>query len=153
VRNREAAGGLVVFLFGAATVYLSQKMDIGSFRAAGPGLFPLCLGILLLVLSSGFILKNLFAGAGGRHEQTGPEAEGSVKQVALFLGAIGLAILLLQPFGYPLTSFLLLLSLLRILGVKAWRWNGLVSFAAALISYLLFVQWLMIPLPRGWFGL
>jgi len=48
----EALGGVVLFFFGVVTVLLSLRMPIGTFRAAGTGLFPFCLGILLMVLSA-----------------------------------------------------------------------------------------------------
>jgi hypothetical protein len=74
-------------------------------------------------------------------------------RVVLFLGAIVAATLLFDKLGYPLMAFLLLLVLLRILGMKRWAWNALLSILVAGVSYALFVQWLKIPLPRGWMGL
>jgi hypothetical protein len=46
-----------------------------------------------------------------------------------------------------------MLALLRILGVKRWRFNLPLSFITAAVCYFLFVQWLKIPLPKGWIGL
>ncbi|PKN65954.1 MAG: hypothetical protein CVU57_07125 [Deltaproteobacteria bacterium HGW-Deltaproteobacteria-15] len=154
VNKSEASGGFLVFLFGAVTAYLSLKMPIGNFRAAGPGLFPLCLGALLMILSFIFVVKTFMgAEAKGKTDTRPVVAAASVARVASFMGAIVLTILLLQPLGYPLSSFLLLFFLLRILGVKSWYRNVLISFSAAFVCYLLFVQWLKIPLPKGWIGL
>lgn len=154
MNRHEAYGGWVVFLFGAATTVLSLRMPIGNLRAAGPGLFPLCLGVLLMILSGVLLLKVLLeTGKDRRTAESGPETAFSAAQVLCFLGAMVLTILLLQPLGYPCSSFLLLLFLLRTLGLRAWRWNVLLSLTAALVSYLLFVQWLKIPLPKGWLGL
>jgi hypothetical protein len=55
--------------------------------------------------------------------------------------------------GYPLISFLLMLGLLRILGIKRWGLNILISVVAAVGSYFLFVKWLDIPMPKGWIGI
>jgi putative tricarboxylic transport membrane protein len=148
----EAAGGLLIFVFGAVTCYYSLKMPIGTFRAAGSGLFPLCLGILLMALSFAFVLMLFFQKRG----QVKPSSTGNpalATQVLPFLGVIALATLFFDKLGYPFTSFLLLLALLRILGMKKWAWNVLLSLSAAGISYVLFVQWLKIPLPKGWVGL
>jgi hypothetical protein len=46
-----------------------------------------------------------------------------------------------------------MLALLRILGVKRWRFNLPLSFITAAACYFLFVQWLKIPLPKGWIGI
>jgi len=69
------------------------------------------------------------------------------------MGAIVLATLLLKELGYPLVSFLLLLALLRILGVRRFVYKLTLSFLTATGTYVLFVLWLQIPLPKGWIGL
>ncbi len=154
MNKSEASGGFLVFLFGAATAYLSLQMPIGNFRAAGPGLFPLCLGALLMILSSILVMKNLIGGRVKERTETRPVmAAASAIRVTSFMAAVILAILLLQPLGYPLSSFLLLIFLLGILGVRPWYRNVLLAFSAAFVCYLLFVQWLKIPLPKGWIGL
>lgn len=149
----EMMGGMVIFLFGAVTAILSSRMPLGTFRAAGTGLFPLCLGILLMILS-GFFLLNLWL------EQKKLGEKGAMvkipaarKQMLYFLGLIVLTILFFNQLGYPLTSFLLMLGLLRILGLREWTINLPLSFVTAAASYFLFVQWLKIPLPKGWIGL
>jgi putative tricarboxylic transport membrane protein len=152
----QTIGGIFLFLFGAATVYLSLRMPVGSFRAAGSGLFPLCLGILLMVLSGVFVLQVLLGerqGKGQKGEPLAPQEPTSAGQVILFVGATALATFLFNVLGYPLVSFLLLVTLLRILGMKGWGWNILLSLVTASVSYFLFVQWLKIPLPKGWLGL
>jgi hypothetical protein len=62
----EIIVGIVIFLFGAMTALLSLRMPIGTFRMAGTGMFPLCLGILLMILSGIFILKIFFQGQKGQ---------------------------------------------------------------------------------------
>jgi len=152
VNKSEAAGGVLVFLFGALTAYLSLRMPIGSFRAAGPGLFPLCLGALLMMLSALFVVKTMSGVSDPKAGSRPIMVKAGAKRPLLFTGAVVVSVLLIQPLGYPLSSFLLLLFLLRILGVRPWYFNVLLSFSAALVCYFLFVQWLMIPLPKGWIG-
>jgi putative tricarboxylic transport membrane protein len=145
---------IVLFLFGAITTILSLKMDIGTFRNAGTGMFPLFLGVLLMILSSIFLSKIFF------QDKKAPvkgepivEIPGSTKQLILFLGAMALATLFFNQLGYPLTSFLLMGALLRILGMKRWGLNILISVVTAVGSYFLFVKWLDIPMPKGWIGI
>jgi putative tricarboxylic transport membrane protein len=145
---------IVLFLFGAVTTILSLKMDIGTFRNAGTGMFPLFLGILLMILSVAFILRIFFQGQAGQVKKETPiESSGSPIQLILFLGTMALATLFFNQLGYPLTSFLLMVALLRILGIKRWGLNILISVVTAVGSYFLFVQWLNIPMPKGWIGL
>ena len=150
----EIAGGMVLFLFGAITALLSLRMPIGTFRMAGTGMFPLCLGILLMILS-GLFLLNLFYHKKKEMEKKESIAEipRSAKQMIFFFGTMVLATLFLNRLGYPFTSFLLMVALLRILGMKQWGLNILISVVTAVGSYFLFVQWLNIPMPKGWIGL
>jgi putative tricarboxylic transport membrane protein len=156
LKRSDAVGGVLIFIFGTVTAYLSLKMPIGSFRLPGPGMFPLCLGLLLMVLSSVFAV-----GAFLRHQQMeeeegqaiSPEAVTSPETVIGFMAAIAAATALLHVLGYAPTAFLLLLALLRMSGLKRWRWNILTAFSASAASHFLFVQWLKIPFPRGWFGI
>jgi hypothetical protein len=149
----EAIGGILIFLFGAVTAYFSLSIPLGTFRAAGSGLFPLGLGILLMGLSSALLVKAYVQGKPIREKKPHSEVPRSAKQVILFIGAIALATLLFKELGYPLMWFLLLFALLRILGVRRWAYNLALSLLTATGAYFLFVLWLQIPLPKGWIGL
>ena len=152
MKKDEAIVGVVIFLFGGATVLLSLKMPIGTFRVAGTGMFPLILGILLMFLSCILLLKLLY-----QHKTTAKgdsvAERGSPVQLILFFGTMVLATAFFNQLGYLLTSFLLLVVLLRTLGMKKWFFNILLSLTMAVASHFLFVQWLKIPLPKGWIGL
>ena len=153
MKRHEIIGGIVIFVFGGITTLLSLRMPIGTFRSAGTGMFPLCLGILLMVLSSLFMLHLLLKGLAAEKREFIFATPGSAKQLILFFGTIILATLFLNRLGYPITSFLLMLVLLKILGMKRWFFSVLLSFVTAVVSYFLFVQWLKIPLPKGWIGI
>ncbi len=154
MKRDEVVGGIIVFLFGGVTTILSLKMPIGTFRTAGAGLFPLSLGILLMVLSALFLIslaskQRMTSAKSG----TAPQTEASTKQMILFLGVMVFAVLCFNMLGYPLTAFFLMVSLLRVLGTKRWFFAVMLSLAVSIGSYMLFVQWLKIPLPKGWIGL
>jgi len=150
----EIIGGMVIFIFGAVTTSLSLRMPIGNFRMPGTGMFPLLLGILLMALSTLFIFNLFFKNKKIElREKWFSLSELFPAQLILFFGAMVLATAFLKHLGYPLFSFLLMISLLRILGTKNWGFIFLLSFVTGLVSYFLFVQWLKIPLPKGWLGL
>ena len=149
----EVIGGTLIFLFGVITVYFSLQMPIGTFRAAGSGLFPLGLGVLLMGLSLVLLVTVYVRRQPVREKELPPGVPRSAKQIILFMGAIVLATLLFKELGYPLISFLLLFALLRVLGVRRWVYNLSLSFLTVTGAYVLFVLWLQIPLPKGWLGL
>jgi len=154
MNRSDACGGVLIFLFGALTVYLSLKMPIGTFRAAGPGLFPLCLGLLLVVLSAAFTLAVVLRlRRAERREGEASGGSGSAKPVLGFMAAIAFAAGLLEHIGYAPTAFIVVMALLQILGGRYWRRNLFISIAASAISHFLFVKWLQIPFPQGVLGL
>ncbi len=155
MKKDEIVVGMVIFIFGGITTLLALKMPIGTLRMAGTGFFPLCLGILLMVLSAAFVLQKFIQQRTlATPKETHPrEASGSTLQMGFFLGAMVLAILFFNRLGYPLTAFVLMVALLRSLGMKRWVFNLLLSVITAGVTYFLFVQWLKIPMPKGWIGL
>jgi len=141
---------IVLFLFGGIIALLSLQLPIGALRGPGSGFFPLVLGLILMGLAACHVVQLHLS---GRKPTTGAEEggpAGSTRRVLRFLGAVAIATALLEPLGYPLVSFLLMLALLWSLGLKRWHVSGLIAILTAGASYLLFVQWLKIPLPKGW---
>lgn len=152
-KREEIYVGLGIFLFGAVTVILSLRMDIGTFRSPGTGLFPLILGLLLMFLSAAFVLQQYLKEEKKQTEKTDIiTAQTAIKQILLFLGAMVLFTLFLDKLGYLLGSFLLMAGLLWVLKVRPRGKIILISLLTAVASYLLFVKWLKIPLPKGWIG-
>jgi hypothetical protein len=143
---------VLLLLFGGVTTLLSLQLPMGSLRMPGSGFFPFLLGLLLMGLAAcqTFLLRRR-AGAGAKPPAAG-QAGGSARQVLIFMGIIAFATAVLELFGYPLVAFLLMLALLRLLGVRRWRDSVLISSLTAGASYMLFVQWLQIPMPKGWLG-
>ncbi len=149
MRSRDVGGGVALLMLGLVTSLLSLQLPIGTFRAAGSGLFPLCLGLLLMALSGVYLLQlgRAAAGAGISPPHVGR------RRMAAFLAAVGAATFLLASLGYAFTALLLMIALLRILELRRWSLNLTISLLTAAASHLLFVRWLQIPLPRGWMGL
>ncbi|MDD4997768.1 MAG: tripartite tricarboxylate transporter TctB family protein [Syntrophales bacterium] len=154
MKRDERIGCGIVFLFGAVTAGLSLRMPMGTFRMAGSGLFPFCLGILLMLLSLLFLFHLLYAkSTTPQKPETVAPPDVATGQMLLFLGATVLGTLCLNLLGYPLTVFLLMLMLLRILGIKRPGLLMIMPLLTAVVSYFLFVRILKIPLPKGLIGL
>jgi putative tricarboxylic transport membrane protein len=152
-KRDEVIGGSILFLFGGITAILSLRMPIGDFRAAGTGMFPLILGVLLMVLSGLFVAQRLRDRTVTGAEKKEAETPVSVKQLLMFLGVTVAAVAGFTTMGFPLMSFLLMLLLLRSLGIKGWAFLLSVSLLTAASSYALFVYLLKIPLPKGLVGI
>jgi len=59
MKKDEIIGGIILLILGLITALLSFQMPIGTFRAAGTGMFPLILGVFLMILSGVFLLNIL----------------------------------------------------------------------------------------------
>ena len=154
MKRDDLIEGAILFLCGGGTVALSLQMPIGTFRMAGSGLFPLCLGIALMLLALLYLANIMLQKDSQRHpEEAAAPAPGAAGQMLLFFGASALAVLCLNTLGYPLTAFLLMLFLLRILGLRRPVLLVILPLLAAAGSYLIFVRFLKIPLPKGLIGL
>jgi hypothetical protein len=164
-------------LLGAITAALSLQLPLGTFRLPGSGLFPLALGVLLVLLSAIQLARLLLARRAAAAatvaapaqpaaplppapaQPAAPQAaapkpkatEGAARRVVLFVGVVAASIALLQPIGYVLSSLLLMLGLLRVLEVR-WRVTVPVAVLSAAGAHVLFVLWLKIPMPPGPFG-
>jgi len=143
------SAALVLFVFGAATAALSLQLPLGTLRLPGTGFFPLVLGLLLMALAATQAVRLRLARA--PEKPPAPRAEGAMRRVALFIGVVALAIVLLQPAGYVVSTLVLMLGLLRVLGVS-WGASALIAASSALASHLVFVRWLGIPMPAGLLG-
>jgi hypothetical protein len=155
MKRAELIDGVVIFIIGGVTAALSLRMPIGTFRMAGSGLFPLCLGIALMLLAL-LRLANLLLGgppAGGEAGKPAAAPPGAAGRMVRFFGASALAVFGLNILGYPLTSFLLMLALLWILGLRRPILLVALPLLTAAGSYLIFVYFLKIPLPKGLIGL
>jgi putative tricarboxylic transport membrane protein len=145
-------------LLGAITAVLSLQLPLGTLRLPGSGLFPLALGVLLVLLSAiqlgRLLLARRAAAAAPAQAATAPKpaaADGAMRRVALFMAVVAASTALLQLVGYVLSSLLLMLGLLWVLGVR-WRVAAPVAVFSAAGAHVLFVLWLKIPMPPGPLG-
>lgn len=152
--RNDVYGGVLIFIFGALTVALSLGMPIGTLRSAGPGLFPLSLGVLLMLLAGGFTLRSLLPNR-GTQGATAASAKpgGSARPVIGFMAVIGFAAGALEYLGYAPTAFLIVWALLQILGPRKWGGNLVIALASGAVCHIIFIRWLQIPFPQGWLGL
>jgi putative tricarboxylic transport membrane protein len=129
----------------------SIRSRVGSFRAPGPGFFPLCSGIILGAFAVILILLSIL-----RKKEDG-KAKSLWKginwsKIVLVLGSLFVYTLLLPEIGYLVTTFGLLTLLFSIIGRPRLWLNGMMAFITVLGTYLLFHIWLDVQLPKGIFG-
>jgi putative tricarboxylic transport membrane protein len=143
-----------LLLIGLAGFILLQSryLPFGTLQTPQTAFFPTTLATLLLGFSLILLMQSFLAAPQTRR---GPEpiaAEGWVRIGATLTAMVAFA-LALERLGFLLTTFLLMVLLLR--AVESQRWPKVVGIAvaAALVSYALFGWLLGIPLPAGVLGI
>ncbi|HYL81832.1 MAG TPA: tripartite tricarboxylate transporter TctB family protein, partial [Candidatus Acidoferrum sp.] len=143
----------LLLLLGGITALASLQLPLGTLHRPGSGFFPLILGLILMALAFCHLWQSRRAAPAPATPVASQGRRGSVWRVLLFLGAIALAMALLDTLGFPVVAFLLMVALLEILGIRRRRDSVVIALCTAVAAYVLFVQWLQIPLPKGWLGL
>lgn len=130
--------------FGAAALYESSKLPFGTVHSPGQGFFPWWTSVVLDLLALVLLAQALKSRSG-----TAREGPGRIAKVAALLVVLGAYTFLIEPLGYPLCTFLLVLFMLR--STDPQRWAVALGMAAitAVGSYVVFAIWLSVPLPRG----
>lgn len=119
-------------------------------QAFGPRLFPnliagglaICAGLLVVRAAKA---KGLRLGVVTPEWWNEPGRRGNL---AILLGSIVAYTLLVEPLGFLVTTFALLVLLMKRLGA-AWRATLLASLTGTAVTYVMFAWWLRVPLPPG----
>lgn len=141
--KRIDKSALPFMAFGLLILVESRKLRIGGFNDPGPALFPLLLGIILILLSviSSFISNQ---------EKIPKSSGGLISRRALYVVGILIGYRFCLPFfGFFISTFLMLIILLKFAGRQKWFLTTTFSLLTTIVSFLLFVKWLGVPFPKG----
>ncbi len=156
-RGWFVAAGVFLALF-AGTAFLSFKLPLLDALGPGPGFFPLILALLGGALAVALIAQLALDPQAPTGEPQ-PDAEPFMPDQGALFRIVGIIFLLLaaftalDPLGYRLTSFVFIVLMLLVLGVRNYLAIGLVALALSFGVFHSFYYWLKVPLPIGEFGL
>jgi hypothetical protein len=148
VRWGELAIGLGMALLAAAFYGLATfTQDINPVDP-GPAFYPKLVSLLLFVAAAAQVFRTWREGR-GRKDRTPGHGWGG-KATRYSLGTLGLSILYVALFDkgpYLVTTTGFLLALMLLAGVRRWVLLGGAALGYALVTYYLFGQILLVPLP------
>ncbi len=150
-RERDRMGAGILIAAAVGICYGSVRLSLGGFHTPGPGFFSFLAGIILGVLSLISFIQSFKEMPGDERKPFWPNPRRTLKMALVFVALI-FYVLLMDPLGFGLTTFLFLAVLLR--GIEPQRWSVVfsVSILGVLISYGVFQYWLDMQLPRGFLG-
>ena len=147
--NKERSGSLIFLLAGVYGLIFATQLPVGRWNEPGPGVFPLCLSILLSI--SGIL--GLIYGKEKRPAIDWRETARKLAAPFLIVVLTGAFILALEAIGYLVASLTyLLLLFLCVSRYKLWIAVGL-SILLGMGSWYFFTRLLAVQLPRGFLAL
>jgi putative tricarboxylic transport membrane protein len=141
----DRVGGIGFFALGILYVYQGGRLPPGAEGALGSGFFPILIGICLMLLSIPLLIRPKDSKMMKDVIPKGGEGRRVLQTILVFM----LSVLLLKPLGFLLTTFLLFLTLLQLYERGRWPAAIVLSLAAVLGSYWLFVKLFDLVLPQG----
>jgi putative tricarboxylic transport membrane protein len=104
---------------------------------------PFVLGISLLLLSLLVVLVP-----GDKPKEAVWERNALKRNLLIFAGLL-IYMLLFKPLGFYLTTFFLLVYLMKLSGEKGLKRSVAISFITVFLIYIVFYRLLVIPFPQG----
>ena len=148
------ADGLIWVFLGTGVCVGSIQLKMGDFHTPGAGFLPFFAGALLALFGLILMIPALLSQAAAK-KVTGDQMSSPQHHwrrfvvpslaVTILLGYI----LLLEPLGFLLTTFVCLLLLFKLSERRRWLTPLVLSSSTAVLTYLLFSVWLQCQLPKG----
>ncbi len=149
----RSKGYIVVGAIGIclSVLYLavSFQMPMGRIRQPGAGVFPVISGFLLLLGSVSALWEGLKT---RKRESLELPAGRDLRRLLGLVGGILGYLVLLPILGQLISSTIFCFVLIRALSSLSIGWVALYALLMAGAAYLLFVRFLMLPMPVGIFA-
>jgi hypothetical protein len=157
INKKDFSSGFCLFVLGLFFAIQSMRLSVWSRSGPSAGFFPLLIAIIiigfsLLIIAGSLVLTRT------QEEEKILEKQGKnvvgifrMPSYALLMLAYGV---LMESLGFLIASALFLFPILKYIEKQGWKITILVGLGSIIISYLLFVFFLKVPLPRGlikWF--
>jgi putative tricarboxylic transport membrane protein len=147
MRRLTIAASLILAGLAGLILFETSRLAFGSIRVPQTGFFPSILAILLLFFSMALLVQTCRQAGGASGEQ--PIKSEAWTRISITLAAMLGFALVLEKLGFLLSTFTVMLLLLRVIEPQQWSRVIVVALATALVSYFLFAHLLNIPLPAG----
>ena len=151
MKHANLAAAIGLLLLAGFIFFESRQLSFGTFRVPHTGFYPKILAGLLLLLALVCLAQTLCDQTVGRPTERIP-AEGWFRIGATLATLVGYA-LVLEWLGFLLSTFVLMVLLLRAIEAPNWSKVIVVALVTAVLSYGLFGWLLGVPLPAGVLGI
>ena len=144
---------VVLVAVGAFLIYDALTLEAGFAKVdpVGPKLFPMAIGVILLLLALvlAIAVPRGSVGEADAGEDVDPNTPGDWRTVGLLVGLFVAVIVLVNPLGWVITGTMLFAGTATILGNRHYVRNIAIGIVLSLVSFYAFYSGLGIPLPAG----
>jgi putative tricarboxylic transport membrane protein len=145
--------GIILLVIGfvglAESIHLVSDIDPHAvYDTLGPGYYILFLSLALMVTGALHIVVNYGKGRAAAKVEVNMELR---KRMIGMILALALYTLVISYAGYLVSTVLFFLLEFRIVGIKSWRANILLTVVLTAVYYVVFVQYCSMVFPRGIF--
>jgi hypothetical protein len=151
VRNFNGIAAVFFLLIGIFFTLYARTVEIGTFTEPGPGFLPFWAGLTLVAMSIILLSRSYARKDGATRSSFFPQPDSWKRVLAVFISLIAYN-LLLTSLGFTVTTFLLLIFLVKFIFPQTWKRTLLVGALGSIFARLLFINFLETQLPRGFLG-
>ena len=146
-RSADIAGGCFLVFLGLFTLFAASKITGGLEERLPPRTLPYTVGALILI-SRALLAIRSWRFHGENPVIKWPDRRGTIR-VLITLVSLALYLVLMDPLGLPLSTFLYVSFTVWYLGKYRLWYPLLIGFLSGAISYLVFIYLLELSFPVG----
>jgi putative tricarboxylic transport membrane protein len=148
MKNRDVLSGLFLALLSAVICVMAYRLGLGSGNNPGPGFAAFGIAFLLGLMSLSLCFKGVLHSMRDRGKTEAVKELPWRKPMLILVILVGYGIFL-KYLGFSVSTFLLMMLLVWVVGRQRLRLAFVVSFLTVAFAYLLFVVALRLQLPAG----
>ena len=149
MRTYDLISSIAFMALGVYFVFGGWRLGFGKWGQPGSGFIAVLAGCLLFGLSGIWFAMALIKRWGMEASRRFFPEAGSLRRVlSLTLALLGFN-LILEPAGFVISCFMLMVFLMRAIQPQGWRATLLFAFLTTLLCVLIFQVWLKVEFPEG----
>jgi len=154
-QRKDIASGFFLLFLGLYVSFHSTRFSVWGRTGPEAGFYPFVLGILMIGMSLLLIIRAFISTRAEEKLKSAIDKEkhmAVVFKVCSYIVLMALYGLLVQKVGFLVSSIVVLIIILKFLEKLSWKKACTIGFSSILVSYMLFVYFLSVPLPKGFIG-
>ena len=146
-KSADTSVGCIIALLGLFVLYASTMISVRGAHRLSPRTFPYVVGLMLLFSGIGLAVKS-WRFRGQDIKINWPDREG-ITIILVNLISLAVYIILMNPLGLPLSTFLYVTFTIWYLNRARWGTALAIGLIFAVVSYYVFISLLGLSFPEG----